>query len=186
MSSSRPLWLAAGCRAAPPAVGTASPRQEPPSATARADTLAMGRFLDSLLTRMTLEEKLGQLNQPGGPDNNTGPAAAARVRGFQGVADSIIVSVEVSNTGRVTGDEVVQLYLRDDVATITRPVKELRGFRRISLEPGESRNVAFVLHSSDLSFYGPDLRRTVEPGTFTVFVGTSSAVVREAHFELVE
>jgi beta-glucosidase len=105
--------------------------------------------------------------------------SAARIR----AADSIIVSVDVTNTGRVTGDEVVQLYLRDDVATITRPVKELRGFRRITLEPGESRTVAFVLHSSDLSFYGPDLRRIVEPGTFTVFVGTSSAAVREAHFE---
>ena len=93
------------------------------------------------------------------------------------------MSVDVTNTGPVTGDEVVQLYLRDDVATITRPVKELRGFRRITLEPGESRTVAFVLHSSDLSFYGPDLRRIVEPGTFTVFVGTSAAAVREAQFE---
>jgi beta-glucosidase len=109
--------------------------------------------------------------------------SAARIR----AADSITVSVEVTNTGRVTGDEVVQLYLRDDVATITRPVKELRGFRRITLAPGESRTVAFVLHpSDDLSFYGPDLRRIVEPGTFTVFVGTSSESVREAHFELAD
>jgi beta-glucosidase len=99
--------------------------------------------------------------------------------------DSITVSVEVTNTGRVSGDEVVQLYLRDDVASITRPVKELRGFRRITLEPGESRTVAFVLRQGDLSFYGRDLRRIVEPGTFTVFVGTSSETVREAHFELV-
>ena len=77
-------------------------------------------------------------------------------------------------------------YLRDDVATITRPVKELRGFRRITLEPGESRIVMFVLHPSDLSFYGPDLRRIIEPGTFTVFLGTSSEALREAHFELVD
>jgi beta-glucosidase len=96
------------------------------------------------------------------------------------------VSVEVTNTGRVAGDEVVQLYLRDDIATITRPVKELRGFRRITLAPGESRTVAFVLHRNDLSFYGPDLRRIIEPGTFTVFVGTSSEAVREARFELVD
>jgi beta-glucosidase len=108
--------------------------------------------------------------------------SATRIR----ATDSITVSAEVTNTGRVTGDEVVQLYLRDDVASITRPVKELRGFRRITLQPGESRTVVFVLRPDDLAFYGPDLRRIVEPGTFTVFVGTSSEAVREAHFELVD
>jgi beta-glucosidase len=65
-------------------------------------------------------------------------------------------------------------------------VKELRGFRRITLEPGESRTVTFVLRPIDLSFDGPDLRRIVEPGSFTVFVGTSSEALREAHFELVD
>lgn len=108
--------------------------------------------------------------------------SAARVRR----TDSITVSVDVTNTGRVTGDEVVQLYLRDDVASITRPVKELRGFRRITLEPGESRMVSFVLRPSDLAFVGPDMRRIVEPGRFTVFVGTSSVSGREAHFELAD
>ena len=79
------------------------------------------------------------------------------------------MSVEVTNSGRVTGDEVVQLYLRDDVASITRPVKGAARLPPHHLEPGESRTVTFVLRPSDLSFYGPDLRRIVEPGTFTVF-----------------
>ena len=67
-----------------------------------------------------------------------------------------------------------------------RRLEELRSFRRITLEPGESRTVTFELHSSGLSFYGPDLRPTIEPGAFTVFVGTSSEALREAHFELVD
>jgi len=108
--------------------------------------------------------------------------SAARIR----ASDSLTVSVEVTNTGDRVGDEVVQLYLRDDVASLTRPVKELRGFRRVTLEPGQRRAVAFVLDRDDLGFHGPDLRRIVEPGTFTVFVGTNSADVREARFEVVE
>lgn len=108
--------------------------------------------------------------------------SAARIR----ASDSLTVSVEVTNTGDRAGDEVVQLYLRDDVASLTRPVKELRGFRRVTLKPGQRRTVTFVLGRDDLGFHGPDLRRIVEPGTFTVFVGTSSADVRETRFEVVD
>jgi beta-glucosidase len=100
-------------------------------------------------------------------------------------SDSLTVSVEVTNVGNRRGDDVVQLYLRDDVASLTRPVKELRGFRRITLEPGQRRTVVFGLGRKDLAFHGPDLRRRVEPGTFTVYVGPSSADVREARFEVV-
>jgi beta-glucosidase len=107
--------------------------------------------------------------------------SAAKVR----ASDSLTVSIEVTNTGDRAGDEVVQLYLRDDVASLTRPVKELRGFRRITLKPGQTRTVSFALGRNDLAFYGPDLRRILEPGTFTVYVGTSSADVSEARFEVV-
>jgi beta-glucosidase len=101
-------------------------------------------------------------------------------------ADSLLVSVDLTNTGDRAGDEVVQLYLRDDVASVTRPLKELRGFRRVTVEPGRTRTVTFVLRRDDLAFYGPNLRRVVEPGTFTVYVGTSSADNSEARFEVVD
>ena len=99
-------------------------------------------------------------------------------------ADSLVVSVDVSNTGARAGDEVVQLYLRDDVASVARPVKELRRFRRITLRPGETRTVAFTLTSADLAFYDRSMHHVVEPGTFTVFVGTSSESTRQARFTL--
>ncbi len=107
--------------------------------------------------------------------------SAAKIR----ATDSITVSVDVTNAGDRAGDEVVQLYLRDDVASLTRPVKELRRFRRVTLEPGQKQTVAFTLGRDDLAFYGPDLRRTVEPGTFTVYVGTSSADLSDGRFEVV-
>ncbi len=99
-------------------------------------------------------------------------------------ADSLVVSVEVTNTGTRAGDEVVQLYVRDPVASVTRPVRELRGFRRVRLEPGETRTVAFTLTADDLAFYDAAMRRVVEPGEFTVHVGGSSADTREARFRL--
>lgn len=95
------------------------------------------------------------------------------------------VSVRVTNTGPRAGAEVVQLYLRDDVASVTRPVKELRGFERVELQPGESRTVAFELGFDELAMYDIDMRRVVEPGAFTVFVGGSSDVVQEARFDVV-
>ncbi|CAM5382195.1 beta-glucosidase BglX [Rhodanobacter lindaniclasticus] len=95
------------------------------------------------------------------------------------------VSVRVTNTGKRAGAEVVQLYLRDDVASVTRPVKELRGFRRVELQPGESRTLTFPLGFDDLAMYDIDMRRVVEPGTFTVFVGGSSDDVQEARFDVV-
>jgi len=101
-------------------------------------------------------------------------------------SDSVVVSIRVTNTGRRAGDEVVQLYLRDEVASITRPVLALRRFKRISLAAGEARTVAFTLRPDDFAFPGSDLRPTVEPGFFTVGVGTSSADLQETRFELIE
>jgi beta-glucosidase len=84
------------------------------------------------------------------------------------------VSVEVTNTGKLRGDEVVQLYIRDDVSSVTRPIKELRGFRRVSLEPGETKTIEMPLGPADLSFLNREMRRVVEPGTFTIMVGGNS------------
>ncbi|TQM12478.1 beta-glucosidase [Pseudoxanthomonas sp. 3HH-4] len=92
------------------------------------------------------------------------------------------VSVRVTNTGKRAGDEVVQLYVRDDVATITRPVKQLRGFQRVSLQPGESKTVTFTLGFDDLAMYDARMQQVVEPGTFTVFVGGSSDHTQQATF----
>jgi beta-glucosidase len=100
-------------------------------------------------------------------------------------SDSLVVTVDVTNSGSREGDEVVQLYLRDDVASVTRPVKELRGFRRMTLRPGETRTVSFTITANDLAFYDREMRRVVEPGTFTVYLGTSSESTREAHFRVV-
>ncbi|MEO8337823.1 MAG: glycoside hydrolase family 3 N-terminal domain-containing protein, partial [bacterium] len=97
-------------------------------------------------------------------------------------ADSLTVSVDLSNTGRRAGTEVAQLYLRDDAATVTRPVRELRGFQRVSLQPGETRTLRFALGPRDLSMYDRDMRRVVEPGTFTVWLGGSSAATLEKRF----
>lgn len=99
--------------------------------------------------------------------------------------DSLQVNVDVANTGRSAGDEVVQLYLRDDVASVTRPVKELRRFRRLTLQPGQTQKVSFTLSANDLAFYDAVMKRVAEPGTFTVFVGNSSDAVKEARFQFV-
>ena len=98
--------------------------------------------------------------------------------------DSIRVDVDVTNAGSVAGDEVVQLYVRDEVGTVTRPVRELRGFRRVRLAPGETRTVAFTVDVQDLAFHDATLRRVAEPGDFTVLVGGSSADTRAARFRL--
>ena len=84
------------------------------------------------------------------------------------------VSVDITNSGKMVGDEIVQMYIRDDVGSVTRPVKELKGFARISLKPGETKNVKFPITPDKLSFLNEDMQRVVEPGTFTIMVGPSS------------
>ena len=88
--------------------------------------------------------------------------------------DSTTVTVAVENTGTRTGDEVVQLYVRDVVSSVTRPVKELAGFQRVTLRPGERRTVTFTIGSDALGLIGRDMRRTVEPGRFELMVGSDS------------
>ena len=96
------------------------------------------------------------------------------------------VSAEVVNTGSRSGDEVIQLYVRDPEATVARPVLELRAFRRVSLGPGERRRVSFRLSSEQFAYVGADYRRVVEPGAINVFVGTSSDdLPLSGQFELV-
>ncbi|HEV2915137.1 MAG TPA: beta-glucosidase BglX [Pyrinomonadaceae bacterium] len=99
---------------------------------------------------------------------------------------SLTVSVEVENTGRRAGDEVVQLYVRDVAASVTRPVKELKGFERITLRPGEKRRVEFTLGPEQLGFYNREMRFGVEPGAFKITVGQDSTGGLEAGFEVVE
>jgi beta-glucosidase len=98
----------------------------------------------------------------------------------------LTVSIEVENTGRRAGDEVVQLYIRDVASSVTRPVRELKGFERVTLKAGERRRVSFKLTSAELGFYNRDLRFVVEPGAFKVFAGTSSVGGLEANFTVVE
>jgi beta-glucosidase len=93
-------------------------------------------------------------------------------------------TVRVTNTGERAGTEVVQLYLRDDAATFTRPVRELRGFRRVTLAPGAARDVKFTLDAEDFALLDEKLERVVEPGAFTLFVGGSSDTSNQASFEV--
>jgi beta-glucosidase len=88
--------------------------------------------------------------------------------------ESTTVAVEVQNTGSCPGEEVVQLYVRDMVASVTRPVKELRGFARVSLAPGETTTVRLTIGPDELSFTTINMEYRVEPGEFTVFAGNSS------------
>lgn len=98
--------------------------------------------------------------------------------------EQLKISVDVQNSGDRKGDEVVQLYVRDDVASITRPVKELKGFERISLEAGQTRTVTFLVNVDQLGFYDDSMKYVVEPGTFTVYVGGNSVQTLERKFEV--
>ncbi|WP_239022903.1 beta-glucosidase BglX [Pontibacter mangrovi] len=101
-------------------------------------------------------------------------------------SESVEVTVNVQNTGNFDGEEVVQLYVQDVVGTITRPVKELKGFEKISLKKGESKTVTFTIEPEDLKFYNNDLDFVLEPGEFKVYVGTNSRDVKEASFTVTE
>ncbi|MGB6356059.1 MAG: glycoside hydrolase family 3 N-terminal domain-containing protein [Steroidobacteraceae bacterium] len=92
---------------------------------------------------------------------------------------SVTVTAQVSNTGRRAGDEVVQLYIRDEVSSVTRPVEELKGFRRLSLAPGETQTVSFELTPRELQFWNADMHRVVEPGTFSIMVGPNSVDLKK-------
>jgi len=99
-------------------------------------------------------------------------------------AEKITISASVKNTGKMAGEEVAQLYIGDVVGSRVRPVKELKGFQKILLAPGESRTVTFALNVSDLGFYDIDMQYVVESGQFKVWVGTNSAEGLEGEFWL--
>ncbi|BDU25790.1 glycosyl hydrolase [Flavobacterium sp. GSB-24] len=92
--------------------------------------------------------------------------------------ESIYVSIDITNTGKVFGEEVVQLYLADLLSSVTRPGKELKGFSKIGLAPGENKTVKMVIEPKDMSFYNKDMKWSLEPGTFKVMLGASSSDIK--------
>lgn len=91
--------------------------------------------------------------------------------------EKLKVTITVKNTGSYNGEEIVQLYIRDRVASLTRPVKELKGFKKIKLIKGESKNLVFELEAKDLAFYHPEKKWITEPGKFDIMVGSNSSTV---------
>jgi beta-glucosidase len=90
------------------------------------------------------------------------------------------IAVDVANTGSRAGDEVVQLYIHDDEASVTRPVIELKRFERVTLRPGETRTITFELTPDDLALWNPEMKKVVEPGTFTIYAGPNSIDLKSA------
>ncbi len=107
--------------------------------------------------------------------------SSARIR----EGETLRVGIEVQNTGDRAGEETVQLYVQDEFGSVTRPIKELKGFKKIFLAPGERKNVEFMLSTRDLAFTTLDMKHRVEPGTFKVFAGGNSRDVITSSFELV-
>ena len=101
-----------------------------------------------------------------------------------GINDSLKVRLTVTNTGSREGEEIVQLYVRDLVGSVTRPVKELKGFQKVKIAAGQSVPVEFTLSTHDLRFYTQDMQFKAEPGDFQVMTGPNSADVQTAAFVL--
>ena len=99
--------------------------------------------------------------------------------------DTVRITAELTNRGAVEAEEVAQLYVRDLVGSVTRPVKELKGFKRVRVDPGETVHVEFELHTDDLAFYGRDMRLVTEPGVFHVWIGGSSETDLHTEFRIV-
>lgn len=112
-------------------------------------------------------------------------AAPTLSRGQIGVAENVDISVTIRNTGSVTADQVVQIYLRDDEASVTRPVKELKRFQRVTLAAGASTTVRFTLTPEDLSIWNIDMKRVVEPGVFTISAGFDSVELKSVQLKVV-
>jgi beta-glucosidase len=100
--------------------------------------------------------------------------------------DSVEVTIDLTNTGELDGDEIVQLYIRDMVSAVTRPVKELKDFARIHLKKGETKTVKFLITADKLQYYGIDMKRIVEPGEFEVQMGRNSADYLKESFEVIK
>ena len=92
--------------------------------------------------------------------------------------ETVTVSCKITNTGNLAGDEVVQLYIRDELASLARPVMELKSFERIHLKPGESKTVSFEITPEALQMYDINMKKVVEPGDFRIMIGASSKDIR--------
>jgi beta-glucosidase len=101
-----------------------------------------------------------------------------------GTGGQVQVSVTVRNAGERAGDEVVQLYVRDLVATVTRPVLELKGFQRVSLAPGQATTVSFTLKAEALAFWNTRMQRVVEPGDFDIGTGPDSTQLQRIRLQV--
>jgi beta-glucosidase len=100
-------------------------------------------------------------------------------------SETINVSVPITNSGKFDGKEVVQLYIRDVIGSVTRPLKELKGFKKIEIKKGETKTVTFEISIEDLKFYNADLQFVAEPGKFEIFIGTNSDTTNKIEFDLV-
>jgi beta-glucosidase len=96
----------------------------------------------------------------------------------------VTVGVDIKNTGSVAGTEVVQLYIRNTAASVEQPVRELKGFARVTLAPGEQKHVEFPLGFNELNFYNVEIKRTVEPTTYKIWVGGSSLATAETSLQV--
>ncbi|NOT48657.1 MAG: beta-glucosidase [Acidobacteria bacterium] len=101
-----------------------------------------------------------------------------------GTDEETTVTVDIKNIGKVRGDEVAQMYIRDDVSSVTRPLKELKDFARVSIEPGETKTVTFKITPQKLSLYNREMKRVVEPGTFQIMAGGNSVDLISAKLEV--
>jgi beta-glucosidase len=93
-------------------------------------------------------------------------------------------TVTITNTGKLAGQETAELYIRDMIGSVTRPLKELKGYQKVFLQPGESKTISFTIGTDDLKFYDINMKYTYEPGDFKLFIGTSSQDVKEADFKV--
>jgi beta-glucosidase len=93
-------------------------------------------------------------------------------------------TVTITNTGKLAGQETAELYIRDMIGSVTRPLKELKGFQKVFLQPGEAKTISFTIGTDDLKFYDINMKYTYEPGDFKLFIGTSSQDVKEADFKV--
>lgn len=100
--------------------------------------------------------------------------------------EEVAVTVDVTNTGKVRGEEIAQMYIRDEYSSVTRPIKELKDFARVSLEPNETKKVTFKITPEKLSFYNREMKRVVEPGVYEVMVGGNSVDLNKINFEVVQ
>ena len=100
--------------------------------------------------------------------------------------DSVKVSVDVMNQGNMKGDEVVQLYIHQKVSSATRPVKELKGFERVTLDAGEKKTVTFTIDKSKLSYWNAEMKHGVEAGIFEIMVGRSSVDLQKIELKVKE